>query len=62
MIVVYLVSGILLVNGSRLLKIALPLQACLFSLFVGGIVLLDGPYAGSMSITAEPILKALSAN
>ena len=62
MVLVYLVSGVLLTNGSRMLKIALPLQACLFSLFVGGIVLLDGPYAGSMPITAEPILKALGAN
>jgi hypothetical protein len=24
--------------------------------------LLDGPYAGSMPITAEPLLKALGAN
>jgi hypothetical protein len=61
MILIYLVSAILLVNTSKMLKIALPIQACVFSFFVGGICLLDGPYAGSMPITAEPILKALSA-
>jgi hypothetical protein len=59
MVLIYLVSGVLLIDASKTFKIALPLQACVFSIFVGGICLLDSPYAGSMPITAAPILKAL---
>ena len=61
MMLIYLVSSVLLINASKMLKIALPLQACVFSFFIGGICLLDGPYSGAMPITATPILKALGA-
>ena len=58
-LLIFIVSSILLINGSRVRRFALILQSCVFSLFEAGIVLLDGPYSGIMPITPDSIIKAL---
>jgi len=58
-LLIFMVSSILLIKASQMRKIALLLQSFVFSLFIAGIIMLDGPYSGALRITPDAIMKAL---
>jgi hypothetical protein len=61
-LLIFVISGLLMVHASNLRKFALLLQSLIFAIFLGGITILDAPYTGPQPISPaamRDVLKAL---
>jgi hypothetical protein len=59
-LLIFVISGILMVHASNLRKFALLLQSLIFALFLAGVVVLDFPYTGAMKVSPEAMKAVLN--
>jgi hypothetical protein len=58
-LLIIIVSAFLMVQTSHIKKFALTLQCFIFSLFLGGIVVLDYPYIGPSPVSPDSIISVM---